>query len=259
MSEMIETRNLKPLALWKSLLLTLVPAVAAYLALHYLVPARLAGTGQPFFNGYMIWWMTWMGLVLIVSLVAYKLEDNPLTLRAFASRYRLRRLTRRDWLWTVGLLASQVIGILLVGLLGKWLASIPLLSMPASFPPELQPGGTSALIPGEFMGMALKGMWWIVLLYFLGWVCNILGEEFWWRGYMLPRQELTHGKWTWVVHGTLWGANHLFQKWTLPVLFPSALLYAYAAQKVKNTWMLIIVHGVMNLTTLVLIVIGVVG
>lgn len=225
----MNTRNLKPLALWKSLLLVLVPAVTAFLELHYLVPQWLAGTGQPFLIGYLVWWMGWMGLVFIASLAAYKLEGNPLAWRAFASRYRLRAMTGRDWLWTAGLLVVQALGFLALGFVGKWLAAIPALSMPASFPPELIPGGTSELVPGEFMGMALRGQWWIAALYFLGWVLNIFGEEFWWRGFMLPRQELTHGRWTWLIHGILWTANHLFQKWSLPVLFPTALFYAYVA------------------------------
>jgi membrane protease YdiL (CAAX protease family) len=253
----MNTPKLKPLELWKSLLLTLVPAVAAWIALHYLVPVMLEGTGQPFFTGYMIWWMGWMGLVFVVSLVAYKLEGNPLTWQAFSSRYRLRRLDRLSWIWIIVLLSTHALGILILGWIGTRLSSISIFSMPGSFPPELLPGGTSELVPGEFMGMPLSGRWWIVALYFLGWVFNILGEEFWWRGYMLPRQELTHGRWTWVVHGLLWGANHLFQKWTLPVLFPTAFLFAYGAQKAKNTWVTIIVHGVMNLAPLAWIVFGV--
>jgi membrane protease YdiL (CAAX protease family) len=254
----MNSSSLKPLELWKSLLLVLIPAVTAYAALHFVVPLWLEGSGQPFFTGYMVWWMTWMGLVFIVSLVAYKLEGNPLTWQAFASRYRLRKLTRLDWLWVIGLLVVHGLAILALGLAGKWLASIPILAMPDSFPPELRPGGTAELVPGEFMGMALQGKWWIVALYFLGWVFNIFGEEFWWRGYLLPRQELTHGKWTWIVHGILWGANHLFQKWTLVLLVPTAFLFAYGAQQVKNTWVPIIVHGLMNLTPLIVIILGVI-
>gem|GEM_PF-2187334 len=33
----------------------------------------------------------------------------------------------------------------------------------------------------------------------VGWLCNILGEEFWYLGFMLPRQELTHGRLAWLV------------------------------------------------------------
>ena len=114
------------------------------------------------------------------------------------------------------------------------------------------------MFPGVFMGMPLQGKWWIVALYFVGWVCNILGEEFWWRGFMLPRQELTHGRYTWIVHGVLWAVNHLFQKWTLPVLLITALIYAYGVQKCKNTWITVIVHGLLNLTALVVIITGVI-
>lgn len=39
------------------------------------------------------------------------------------------------------------------------------------------------------MGVRLKGQWWIAVIYFIGWGLNIFGEEFWFRGYMLPRQE----------------------------------------------------------------------
>ncbi len=241
------------------MLLVLIPAVIAYLGLHHLVPALLAGSGQPFFAGYMVWWMTWMGLVFLVSLAAYRLEGNPLSWAAFRTRYRLRGLSRSDWGWTAALLAVHILGILLLGVVGKSLGSIPLLAMPDSFPPELQPGGTAALAAGQFMGMELAGKWWIAALYFLGWIFNIFGEELWWRGFLLPRQELAHGKWTWVVHGLLWGANHLFQKWTLPILLPTAFFYAYAAQRVKNTSVFFIVHGLLNLVPLVAIIIGVAG
>ena len=43
-----------------------------------------------------------------------------------------------------------------------------------------------------FMGMPLKGAWWLVVFYTIGWILNILGEELWYRGFMLPRQELAH-------------------------------------------------------------------
>jgi len=30
-----------------------------------------------------------------------------------------------------------------------------------------------------------------------------LRRELWWRGYILPRQELAFGRWTWIIHGLL--------------------------------------------------------
>src|SRR6266852_7471582 len=49
--------------------------------------------------------------------------------------------------------------------------------------------------PKDFMGIPLHGAWWILVYYaVLILVCNIGGEELWWRGYVLPRQELAFGR-----------------------------------------------------------------
>lgn len=61
------------------------------------------------------------------------------------------------------------------------------------------------------MGIPLPGAWWFVI-YYAVWllVLNIFGEEPWWRGYVLPRQELFFGRATWAVHGVFWSLFHLF-------------------------------------------------
>lgn len=59
--------------------------------------------------------------------------------------------------------------------------------------------------PRDFMGVPLLGSWWVPVYYAsLMLVFNIGGEELWWRGYVLPRQELAFGKLAWVVHGIFW-------------------------------------------------------
>jgi membrane protease YdiL (CAAX protease family) len=58
--------------------------------------------------------------------------------------------------------------------------------------------------PKDFMGIALHGAWWILVYYAVViLVCNIGGEELWWRGYVLPRQELAFGRATWVPRDSL--------------------------------------------------------
>jgi len=201
-----------------------------------------------------------MALFFVAALVAYRLEGNVLSWTAFVERYRLQKPHGRTWLWVAGFLVVHL-AVVLVGvtLIGPWAASMPLFSQPAAFPPELRPSGAASLVPGEFMGMSLRGRWWIAVLYFLGWVLNILGEEFWFRGYLLPRQELAHGRHAWLVHGLLWSLHHLWQKWTLPVLLPSAFFWAYVAQRTRSTWFTLVAHGVGNVVPLVLIVVGIAG
>ena len=66
--------TIKPLSLGISLLLVGVPAVAAYVTIHFVVAPLVERSGEPFLVGYLIWWIGFMALYLIASLVAYRLE-----------------------------------------------------------------------------------------------------------------------------------------------------------------------------------------
>ena len=46
-------------------------------------------------------------------------------------------------------------------------------------------------------------------------VFNILGEEFFWRGVMLPKMNGVFGKWDGVANGVIGGAYHLSQPWQI--------------------------------------------
>ncbi|PYY12127.1 MAG: hypothetical protein DMG69_02250 [Acidobacteria bacterium] len=85
----------------------------------------------------------------------------------------------------------------------------------------------------------LFGAWWILIPYVL-WmlVFNIGGEELWWRGYVLPRQELAFGMITWVVHGLLWSVFHLFMQpslWDAVRMEISGVALSFVAQRTKST------------------------
>ena len=105
--------------------------------------------------------------------------------------------------------------------------------------------------PTDFMGIPLLGSWWIPVYYaVMMFVFNIGGEELWWRGYVLPRQELAFGKMTWIVHGVFWSAFHLFMQptlWDTVRMAISGVALAYVAQRTKSTWPGIVGHTVGNL------------
>ncbi len=87
-----------------------------------------------------------------------------------------------------------------------------------------------------------------------------LGEEFVWRGYILPRQELSLGRWAWLVNGLLWAfVVHAVLKWQYVGMLPSMLLAPWLAQKTKNTWASFLVHFGGNLLVVVLLVPGILG
>ena len=49
----------------------------------------------------------------------------------------------------------------------------------------------------------LRGNWLVLFVSFVLLIVNVVGEGFWWRGVILPRQSLAFGRWTWVIHGVL--------------------------------------------------------
>ena len=251
--------NVRPLGIRQSLLLVLVPAIPAALLIHLLVPAIVRQSGMPFLYAYLPWWMGFEALYLAAALVAYRLEGNPPAWAQFAGRYRLRRIKGQDWLWLAALLGTFALVAVGLAVWGVQLSSLPGLRVSAAFPAELNPGNPAGMIAGEFMGAPLRGQWWIAAVYFMGWVLNILGEELWFRGYMLPRQEAAYGKWAWGLHGLVWALHHIWQVWTLVLLLPYSFLWSYIIQRGRNTWIPMVVHGLANLVPLGVIVAGVMG
>ena len=72
---------------------------------------------------------------------------------------------------------------------------------------------------------------------------TVLGEEFLFRGVLLPRMEGVFGRWSWVANGVLFGLYHLPQPWGIPKSALTGLLYAFPASRFRSTWPAIILHS----------------
>ncbi len=215
-------RPLKPVGLLPSIALFGVPAIALFASLTWLWPALMAaGIDRP--AAYTIS----LGLVntglLVAAVIGYLLEGNPFTWKAFSQRMRLTAITGRGWLWVVGGILVFGIGALLINSLAVLVYKALNYSMP-----DIAPGPTT--IAMQLVTLAL----------------NITGEELWWRGYILPRQELAFGKFTWLVHGTLWACFHMFKWWAVPFMLITCQVIPFVAQRTKNTWPGMINHLVVN-------------
>lgn len=223
----------------------------------------LAQRGIPIFFNYLLIYATFPMLALIAaSLIAYRGEGNPMSWPDFKNRFRLNKMDGKSWLWAIGLTLFMFLSVGLLSFTAPWLASFSFLTPPDYWPAELKPTAPSGLvggaIPTEFMGLSLAGNWWILVVLLISLVIATFGEELWWRGYILPRQELTHGKWTWVVHGILWASFHLFAPWNIIAILPGSIALSFVAQRLKNTWPAVIAHGLVNgLLVLIVVVIGI--
>jgi len=258
------TSIIKPLSFRMALLYFGIPAALAILVVYGIMPL-LDARGVPIFFNYLLVYATAPMLALLAaSVVAYQREGNDLSWSRFKARFRLNKMGARSWLWAIGLTLFMFISASALSFTSRWLASFPLFSPPDHWPAELKPttGGplVANAIPTELMGIPLAGNWWVFIALLVSLVIATLGEEFWWRGYILPRQELAHGKRAWVIHGLLWTSFHLFAPWNPITILPGCLALSFVTQRLKNTWPAVIAHGLANgLAVLIVTVMGIMG
>jgi membrane protease YdiL (CAAX protease family) len=165
--------------------------------------------------------------MFFLSLYLVRREIGTSGWPAVRTRLRVEPIRGRDWLWTVatfvGLSAASFV------IADK---AMPRLGMDAT--------------PFFFQNMPLgPGQRWILALWPAFFFFNIFGEEFFWRGYLLPRQELWTGRWTWLVQGLLWATWHVPMGLDLVVAsMPIFFILPAVAQVRKNTTIAIVVHAV---------------
>jgi membrane protease YdiL (CAAX protease family) len=155
-------------------------------------------------------------------------------------RLRLHQMSRRDWNFAATGLAAAACGSALLMLILSW--AVPSFSPHPAFL-EFQP-----LRPGER---------WVLLAWLPMFVLNIVGEEFFGRGYLLPRNEARFGKRGWVVNACGWLLFHAaFGPWVMILTAPIIFCVAWAVQKSGNTVAGLIIHGLANGPAFLLIALG---
>ena len=252
-----QTRDLKPLPLSSAILYFGLPALALVCSVYYLIP-YLMELGYTQFISYGLALLLPLVLLLAASLIGLRMEGYPLTWQSIQQRFRLRTMSRTDWIWTGVSVVSMLIAAGLFGVLGQVLVTNGILPLPSNIPTALlDPTVDPANVMNVFLdalGPNVNGNWGLVAFTLVLLFFNIVGEEFWWRGYILPRQELSHGKNTWLIHGTLWALFHAFKYWSIIGLLPVCLILSYVAQRRQNTWPGIITHSIVNGLSLVPII-----
>ena len=223
--------ELKPLGLGQSLLIFGVASVALGLGTRYTIPWLSRATGH---ETILFWFLVAGGGIflplLIVSYLFLRAEGLSLSREAWRTRLRFRPMCRADWAWGLGALA--VIGVLSGGIM----QALSLILGEVDHSPTFMT--FKPLTPGRY---------WLLAVWLPYWTLNILGEEIFWRGVLLPRQEVAFGRWTWLVHGTLWGVFHIPFGWQLLVtLLPILYIQSCVVQRRQNSWVGVLIHAGLN-------------
>jgi membrane protease YdiL (CAAX protease family) len=117
-----------------------------------------------------------------------------------------------------------------------WTGLFPFLAEPSGY-------SNAALFAPEVRSLWV-GAWDLLgLMFVLSLFNTFLGEEFVFRGALLPRMKGVFGRWDWVANAVLFGFYHLHQPWGIPGSVLSGLLYASTAKRYRTTWFSIILHS----------------
>ena len=190
-----------------------------------------------------------LGLVwlFVLSMIIVRREEGDL--RWATIKRRLRLNTPREpatgvprarlWLWVVPFIVAVAVVELVLNtpLENAWVSVFPFLAEPEgrSFDAFL---GSQEVLEG------LVGAWWFLALVVVQSIFNsILGEEFLFRGVLLPKMEGVFGRGSWVANGVPFGFYHVHQPWGIPNSVLTGLLYTFPAYRYRSTWMSIIVHS----------------
>jgi membrane protease YdiL (CAAX protease family) len=123
------------------------------------------------------------------------------------------------------------------------------------FPFFADPGGSNfeAVFAPENRAQWI-GNWGLLVLFLASSVFNtFLGEEFIFRGVLLPKMEGVFGKWDWVANGVLFSLYHLHQPWGILATLPGDLMIAYSGKRFRSNWFPIILHSGQTVFVLFLI------
>jgi len=204
-----------------------------------------------------------LGLVwlFVLSMIILRREEGDLRWATLKRRLRLNtprdpatgRPRARLWLWVVPFLVAVAVVELVLNtpLENAWVSVFPLLAEPQGY-------GFDAIFGSREILARLEGAWWFFVLFVIFAAFNtIFGEEFLFRGVLLPKMEGVFGRFSWVANGVLFGLYHVHQPWGMPNSVITGILYTYPAYRYRSTWMAIILHSAQSVY-LAFLVLGVV-
>jgi membrane protease YdiL (CAAX protease family) len=191
-----------------------------------------------------------VGLIwlFVLSMIIVRREEGDLRWETVKRRLRLNpprdpksgETRRRLWLWVIPFLIAIVV----------WeLAFTPYVDelWVSIFPFFAEPPGYNFAVVFESQEILdrLVGAWWFFGLFVVNAVFNtILGEEFLFRGVLLPKMEGVFGRWSWMANGVLFGLYHVHQPWgILGNVISGAFLNGFPSWRFRSTWMSVIIHS----------------
>jgi len=252
------TTSVEPMGWGLSILYFGIPALGMSFGFYVVMPALLRRGMLPYYA-----YSLALGLPLLLmgvaAVIAFRMEGGVFNLPTMLERFRYKRMSGKDWLWTGGIFALEMLVYSQFSRVTKALIDSGVIHLPDSIPAFVDPRAVFAQETLEAAVGGLRGNWVVLVASILLLIVNVVGEELWWRGVVLPRQELSFAAWTWVIHGVLWALFHAYKYWDLFSLLPLSLGLAYVVSWRANSTPGLIIHFITNGSGLIPILLGVLG
>jgi uncharacterized protein len=189
-----------------------------------------------------------VGLIwqFVLAMIILYREEGDIRLSTISRRFWLNHpvspktgeIKKALWWWLIPLillLAFLEIG-LRSPLVNLWTGIFPFFAEPQGY-------DASVLFAPELRAQWV-GAWGLVGLFLVSALFNtFLGEEFLFRGVLLPKMAGVFGKWDWVANGVIFGFYHLHQPWGILSSVLTGLIYAFSAKGFRSNWFPIILHS----------------
>jgi uncharacterized protein len=233
--------------LWQILGIWLVGGAPIWILGWVAYPALSAGL-PPLDAGMLRFKLLTLGLVwqFVLSMIILYREEGNIHLGTISRRFWLNHpksarsgeTKKVLWWWLIPLfLLVAALGIALRStLVDVWTEIFPFLAEPEGY--------DFAVMLTPEMRVQLVGAWGLVAWFFVNALFNtFLGEEFIFRGVLLPKMEGVFGKWDWVANGVMFSFYHLHQPWGILATLPADLVFAYSGKRFRSNWFPIILHS----------------
>lgn len=194
----------------------------------------------------------WVPVILVIVLVIFLWKKSG---ERFNDYFWINILSLPEILLVLGAFVFVQIGELLLGPTRAYFSQMGFFQIPEVFPSLFSPHFEPVIPLETFMGMNTKENYIILVLWAVWLVVNILGEEFLWRGYALPRMEKHFGKYAWILNGLLWNIFiHFFMRYSFLAFLPVSLVVPYLSQKYKSWVPGVIIHGLGNALVYIILI-----
>jgi membrane protease YdiL (CAAX protease family) len=199
-----------------------------------------------------------VGLIwqFVLAMIILYREEGNIRLSTIRRRFWLNHpvsaksgeIKKSLWWWIIPLIL--LVAFLEIGfrptLVKLWVAIFPFFAEPEGY-------DMSAMFTPELRAQ-MVGAWGLLGVFFVQALFNtFLGEEFIFRGVLLPKMAGVFGKWDWVANGMIFGLYHLHQPWGILNSIAGGLIFAFTGKRFHSNWFPIILHSGQSVYLLFLI------